>query len=172
MSEQSTNRTALPFRPMLELEMEMEVFMSDWLHCNQMSNYVARMVSHDRSDPVRHANLLSSALNELFEISFRSGSVPGRLHCDISRGDHLERIALTFPCTPEQRHLYRDASAKASGSGALESYLDALADENSVQEDIILLGLAINYDASLSLREVDGRALTVILDIPVEGLLN
>ncbi|AYG63339.1 ubiquinone biosynthesis methyltransferase UbiE (plasmid) [Rhizobium jaguaris] len=157
---------------MLELEMEMEIFMSDWLHCNQLSNYVARMVSHDRSDPVRHANLLSSALNELFEISFRSGSAPGRLHCDISRGDHLERISLTFPCAPEQQHLYRDASTKASGGGALERYLDALADENSVQEDIILLGLAINYDASLLLREVEGRALTVILDIPVEGLLN
>lgn len=152
--------------------MEMEIFMSDWLHCNQLSNYVARMVSHDRSDPVRHANLLSSALNELFEISFRSGCAPGRLHCNISRGDNLERIALTFPCASEQHHLYRDATAHASGGGALQRYLEALADENSAQEDIVLLGLAVNYDASLSLQEVDDQALTVVLDIPVEGLLN
>ncbi|MBB3458529.1 hypothetical protein FHT86_006855 [Rhizobium sp. BK313] len=172
MSEQSTDRTTFPFHPMLELEMEMEIFMSDWLHCNQLSNYVARMVSHDRSDPVRHANLLSSALNELFEISFRSGCAPGRLHCNISRGDNLERIALTFPCASEQHHLYRDATAHASGGGALQRYLEALADENSAQEDIVLLGLAVNYDASLSLQEVDDQALTVVLDIPVEGLLN
>jgi hypothetical protein len=157
---------------MLELEMEMEIFMSDWLHCNQLSNYVARMVSHDRGDPVRHANLLSSALNELFEISFRSGCASGRLQCNISRGDRLERIALTFPCAPEQQHLYRDATAKVSGGDALQRYLDALADEDSIQEDIILLGLAINYDASLSLQEEDDRVLTVVLDIPVEGLLN
>ncbi|MBB4566892.1 hypothetical protein [Rhizobium leucaenae] len=173
MSEQSAGRTALPFHPMLELEMEMDVFMSDWLHCNQLSNYVARMVSHDRSDPVRHANLLSSALNELFEISFRSGRASGRLHCNVSRGDGAERIALTFPCAPAQQHLYRDATARASKAGALQRYLDALADENSVsEEDVILLGLAINYDASLSLQQVEDRALTVVLDIPVEGLLN
>ncbi|OWW05443.1 ubiquinone biosynthesis methyltransferase UbiE [Rhizobium sp. R72] len=152
--------------------MEMATFTADWLHCDQLSNYVARMVSHDRRDPLRHSNLLSSALNELLEMSFRSDAQEGALICAFYRHEQIERIELSFPC-PSQQHRFYSELVEALKYGAnLANYVEVIADETVPLEKAILLGLAVNYDADIELRASKADALTFVVDLPLARLLN
>ncbi|MBZ9793093.1 ubiquinone biosynthesis methyltransferase UbiE [Rhizobium sp. 3T7] len=152
--------------------MEMATFTADWLHCDQLSNYVARMVSHDRRDPLRHSNLLSSALNELLEMSFRSNAQEGELICVFYRHKQIERIELSFPCPSQQRRFYAELVQGLKHSGQLAHYVEVIADETAPLEQAVLLGLAVNYDADIELRTSTADALTFVVDLPLERLLH
>ncbi|WP_028745755.1 hypothetical protein [Rhizobium mesoamericanum] len=160
------------FDQLLDLEMEMATFTADWLHCDQLSNYVARMVSHDRRDPLRHANLLSSALNELLEMSFRSDAQEGELTCGFYRRGQIERIELSFPCPSQQRRYYSDLVKGLKDNEQLASYIEIIGDETAPIEKAVLLGLAINYEAEIALRDSPADTLTFVVDLPLERLLN
>lgn len=160
------------FEPLLELEIEMAAFVADWLHCDQCAGYVARMVSHDRHDPIRHANLLSAALNELLEMSFHTRECNGTLVCRLYRNGSTERIELTFPCPAEQRISYQTIVARIENGQALANYLDLITSDAARAEHAILLGLAVNYDINIELREQDGGMLTFMVDFALERLLN
>jgi hypothetical protein len=56
-----------PADDLIEISMRMNDFSAEWMHCDRISSYVARMVSQNSADPLFHANLFSSALNELLE---------------------------------------------------------------------------------------------------------
>jgi len=62
------------FEPMIQIDMEMNAFVSTWRHCDYVSTYMARMIGQNRPDSVRHSNLFSSAFNELLEDRFLLGS--------------------------------------------------------------------------------------------------
>lgn len=160
------------FEQLLNLEMEMATFTADWLHCDQLSNYVARMVSHDRRDPLRHSNLLSSALNELLEMSFRSDAQEGELICVFYRHEQTERIELSFPCPSQQQRYYSELVQGLRHGGKLADYVEVIADETAPLEQAILLGLAVNYDADIELRASTADALTFVVDLPLERLLH
>ena len=160
------------FEPLLELEMEMATLVADWSHCDQSATYVARMVSHDRHDPIRHANLLSSALNELFEMSFHTRESDGTLTCRLYRNGLIERIELTFPCSAEQRNSYEAIVERIGDGQALANYLHVITDDAARAEHAILLGLAVNYDADIELSDQDGGRMTFVVDIALERLLN
>ena len=160
------------FEPLLELEMEMASFAADWLYCDQCSAYVASMVSHDRNDPIRHANLLSAALNELFEMSFHAKERNGVLTCRFCRNGATERIELTFPCSAERRGFYEAIVARIKSGQALASYLDVITSDDALSEHAILLGLAVNYDADIELFARDTGMLTFVVDLALERLLH
>lgn len=160
------------FEPLLELEMEMASFAADWLYCDQCSTYIARMVSHDRNDPIRHANLLSAALNELFEMSFHAREHNGALTCRFCRSGDVERIELTFPCPLEKRGFYGAIIDRIKGGHALTNYLDVITNDAARAEHAILLGLAVNYEAKIELWEADTGLLTFVVDLKFERLLN
>lgn len=164
--------TNTAFEQLLKLEIEMATFTADWLHCDQLSNYIARMVSHDRRDPLRHSNLLSSALNELLEMSFRSDAQQGELVCDLYRHEQTERIELSFPCPSQQRGFYSELVHGLKDSEKLANYVEVIADETAPIEQAVLLGLAVNYDAEIELRASAADALTFVVDLPLERLLN
>lgn len=160
------------FEPLLELEMEMATLVADWSRCDQCAAYVARMVSHDRHDPIRHANLLSSALNELFEMSFHTRESGGTLTCRFYRNGLIERIELTFPCSAEQRDSYQAIVERIGNGQALANYLDVITDDAARAEHAILLGLAVNYDADIGLSDQDTGVMTFVVDLALERLLN
>ncbi|MGY5776588.1 ubiquinone biosynthesis methyltransferase UbiE [Rhizobium sp. LEGMi135b] len=160
------------FEPLLELEMEMATLVADWSHCDQCAAYVARMVSHDRHDPIRHANLLSAALNELFEMSFHTRESDGALTCRFYRNGSIERIELTFPCSAEQRNSYEAIAERIGNGQALAGYLDVITDDAARAEHAILLGLAVNYDANIELSGRDRGVMTFVVDLALERLLN
>ena len=160
------------FKPLLELEMEMATLVADWAHCDQCAAYVARMVSHDRHDSIRHANLLSAALNELFEMSFHTRESDGVLRCRFYRNGTIERIELTFPCSAEQRNSYETIVERIGNGLALANYLDVITDDAARAEHAILLGLAVNYDADIELSAQDTGMMTFVVDLALERLLN
>jgi hypothetical protein len=165
-------QVAAAFEPLLELEMEMATLVADWSHCDQCAAYVARMVSHDRHDPIRHANLLSAALNELFEMSFHTRESDGALTCRFYRNGSTERIELTFPCSAEQCNSYQAIVERIGSGQALASYLDVITDDAAYAEHAILLGLAVNYDANIALSGQDTGLMTFVVDLTLERLLN
>ncbi|MCG5480375.1 MAG: ubiquinone biosynthesis methyltransferase UbiE [Ensifer alkalisoli] len=160
------------FEPLIELEMEMGTFLSDWDHCDHLSSFMARMISHNRTDPVRHSNFFSSALNELLEVSFRGGSPEGRIGCTVYRQGPKERVKLTFPCPPSQRQFYREAVSKTRKQDAYDRYLDAISNDLSPSREVILLDLAINFEAEISLDERTSPSITLVVDLPLEGIVS
>jgi hypothetical protein len=165
-------RAEAPFEPLLQFEMEMGSFLSDWHHCDHLSTFMARMISHNRTDPVRHSNFFSSALNELLEVSFRGGSTDGRMGCAVYRQGPTERVRLTFPCPPGQRQFYQEAVSKTRKANAYARYLDAISTELAPSREVILLDLAINFDAQLHLDESDPPSISLVVDLPLEGIVS
>ncbi|WP_245410748.1 ubiquinone biosynthesis methyltransferase UbiE [Rhizobium sp. JAB6] len=150
----------------------MATLVADWAHCDQCAAYVARMVSHDRHDPIRHANLLSAALNELFEMSFHTRESGGALTVRFYRNGSIERIELAFPCSAEQRNSYEAIIQRIRNGQALANYLDVITDDAARAEHAILLGLAVNYDADIELSVRDKEITTFVVDLALERLLN
>jgi hypothetical protein len=158
------------FEPMIQIDMEMNAFVSTWRHCDYVSTYMARMIGQNRSDSVRHSNLFSSAFNELLEVAFRTRHTDGELACRVSRQGATDRIELTFPCVPEERRFYEEAVAQVAGSEARERYLNSVSGDLAPTREILLLELGVDYDATLKVEEADGDAIKLVVDIPLEGL--
>ncbi|WEX74985.1 ubiquinone biosynthesis methyltransferase UbiE [Sinorhizobium numidicum] len=170
VSEKETAEAA--FEPLLQFEMEMGTFLSDWNHCDHLSSYVARMISHNRTDPIRHSNFFSSALNELLEVTFRGGSPDGLMGCAVYRNGPMERVKLTFPCPPGQRQFYHEAVSRTRQADAYARYLSSISTDLSPSREIILLDLAINFDAQVRLEETDPPSVTLVIDLPLEGAVS
>lgn len=164
--------TEAAFEPLLQFEMEMETFLSDWHHCDQLSTYIAKTTSHNRTDPVRHSNFLSSAINELLEVSFRSGSADGQIGCTVYRHGPTERVTLTFPCPPRQRQFFSEAVSKTRQGDVLARYLDSISTDLAPSRDAALLDLAINFDAKIWLENSTPPSITLVVDLPVEGMVS
>ncbi|WP_046117439.1 hypothetical protein [Ensifer aridi] len=172
MAVAEQERAEAPFEPLLQFEMEMGTFLSDWQHCDQLSTFMARMISHNRADPVRHSNFFSSALNELLEVSFRGASADGQIGCAVFRQGSTERVRLTFPCPPGQRQFYREAVSKTRRGNAYARYLDAISTDFAPSREAVLLDLAINFDAEIHLDESDPPSITLVVDLPLEGIVS
>lgn len=154
--------------PLLELELPLASFAAEWKHCDRMASYIARMVSVSRPDPQLTANLLSSALNEVFETLFRlQDETPGRLACRVSHPGMGERVELFFPCAPASRAFFRDALTLATRPDIETLYIDALISEGPISPFAGLLELVVDYGARLSLSETDA-GLHLILDLHLE----
>ena len=140
------------FVPLLQIEMEMGTFLSDWHHCDQLSTFIARTISHNRTDSIRHSNFFSSALNELLEVSFRGGSPDGQIGCAVYRHGNTERVRLTFPCPSGQKQFFSEAVSKTRREDALERYLDYISSDLAPSQDAVFLDLSINFDAQIHLE--------------------
>ena len=158
------------FAPMIQIDMEIKAFVSAWSHCHYVSSYMARMISQNRSDSVRHSNLFSSALNELLEVAFRTRHAGGELACRVSRHGATDRIELTFPCVPEEREFYEEAVSRVAGTDARERYLNSVSGDVAPSREVVLLELAVDYNAALRVEEADGDAIKLVVDLPLEGL--
>ncbi|MDX8433544.1 ubiquinone biosynthesis methyltransferase UbiE [Mesorhizobium sp. M4B.F.Ca.ET.215.01.1.1] len=157
------------FEPMIQIDMEIRNFVSAWRHCDYVSTYVARMISQTRSDSVRHSNLFSSAFNELLEVAFRTRHGDGELACRVSRHGATDRIELTFPCVAEERQFYKEAVSQVAGLEARERYVSSVSGDIAPSREIVLLELAVDYNATLRVEEADGDAIKLVVDLPLEG---
>lgn len=161
-----------PYRPMIEVELGIEELQAEWLHCDCIANFVANMISHNRSDSVRHANLFSSALNELLELAFRAPRLPeGRMVCSVLRQGPVERVALTFPATDSDAAFYDKAVGAAGEPDAEERYLTALA-RRSEPAHQKLTSLVLECNARVSVTRADAHSITLWVDLPLEGLVS
>ncbi|WP_292622697.1 ubiquinone biosynthesis methyltransferase UbiE [Mesorhizobium sp.] len=160
------------FAAMIQVDMEINTFVSEWRHCDYVSTYMARMVSQNRSDSVRHSNLFSSAFNELLEVAFRTRHADGELACRVSRHGATDRIELTLPCVAEERQFYEEAVSQVAGFEAGERYLGSVSGDLAPSREVVLLELAIDYNATLRVEEADGDTIKIVVDLPLEDLQN
>lgn len=154
------------FLPLLALDMDMESFAASWANCDRLSSYVARMVSHNRTDSLLFANLFSSALNELLETAFRNHGAAGagRFACRVWRAGGVDRIALSLPASAEAAAFYESAIARLAQPEVEALYREALFSSGPLDPRIGLLELAVDYGASLSVAHApDMLHLTVDL---------
>ena len=158
------------FSPMIQVDMEFKWFVSDWQHCDYISTYLARAISHNRPDSVLYSILSSSAFNELLEVAFRTRHPGGVLACRLSRYEETDRIELTFPCTQEEQQFYESAILRVRDADAEDRYINSLSGDVAPSRDMVLLELAIDYNASLRLEAVDTETITLVVDLPLGGL--
>jgi hypothetical protein len=156
------------FRALLEIAIKADVFSSNWEHCDRIASYVARMVSHNRTDSLLYSNLFSSALNELLETAFRSHKGEGEIACKVLRAGPIDRVELTIPCDAETRSFYRDAIEVVQRPDAAESYMAALFADGPVDRRIGLLELAVDYRAKFSLGDAEPSSIRLVADLALD----
>lgn len=155
-SEGLSSNSDIPL--MLQMDLDISDFCSDWAHCDLMSAYLARMVSHNRLDSLLFSNLYSSAVNELLETVFRVHGTTGKLECTVRRSGGLDRITLTFPADDRTFETYRNAIGKVAADNAETIYLQTLFSDAEPDVSLGLLELGVDYGARLSIdRHEDGR---------------
>ena len=148
--------------------MDVGVFASDWTHCDRISSYVARMVSHNRLDSLLYSNLFSSAMNELLETVFRIHAPYGRFACVVERSERIDRVRLLVPCRSTDLEFYRQAAHQARRKDAGDLYRAALLSPGPLSPFTGLLELAVDYDALISIEEHGDESLSVIADLALE----
>jgi hypothetical protein len=161
--------TADGFTPLVEVDMDANVFGASWSHCDHLSSYVARMVSHNRTDSLLYSNLFSSALNELLETAFRMNAAAGKFQCRIWRRDGVDRVELIIPCHAEQMMFYLETVALARQVDAVERYRNMLFSEDRFDARTGLLELAVDYAAEISVSPVGEHAVRLTADLALEA---
>lgn len=156
------------FALLLRFDMGIDDFSSDWAYCDRLSSYMARMVSHNRSDSVLYSNLLSSALNELLETVFRCHQGGGEFTCAISRKGVRDRVELTIPVDSTASRFYYDAVAGVSAPDAAEQYRNALFSEGPLPASLGLLELAVDYTARFSIEALGEGSLRLLAELALE----
>jgi hypothetical protein len=132
--------------------MGIDQFASEWLHCDRISSYVARMVSHNRPDPLLHANLLSSALNELLEIAFAHHAPQGDFSCRVSRAGSADVIELTLPCDDAALGFYKGAAEQLKRADLADAYQAALFSPGAGDPHLGLFEIAVDYKAMIKIE--------------------
>ena len=148
--------------------MAIEDFSSEWLHCDRISSYVARMVSHNRADSLLYANLLNSALNELLETVFVNHGPGGHFSCRVSRAGARDVIELSFPCDGETLSFYAEAATRLQRQDVADMYHTALLATGEQDPILGLLEIAVDYQANISIAAAGGR-LTLSAEMALEG---
>jgi hypothetical protein len=153
---------------LLEVSIGIEDFSSEWLHCDRLSSYVARMVSHNRADSLLYANLLSSALNELLETVFSHHGPQGEFHCRVKRSGMKDVIELTLPCDEDALRFYNDAAALLQRRDVAEAYQAALFSPGAQDPRLGLLEVAVDYQAQISIVPAGGQII-LSAEMTIEG---
>ncbi|HVW54575.1 MAG TPA: ubiquinone biosynthesis methyltransferase UbiE [Rhizobiaceae bacterium] len=156
------------FKSLIEIDLNSGVFGSNWAHCDQISTYVARMVSHNRSDSLLYANLLSSALNELLETVFRMHRRDGSFLCAVKRRGPVDRVEITVSCQAEHLAFYRGVMNVLEGPDVAKRYRETLVAAAAPGPQVGLLELAVDYAAKLSVDEIGDGFLRLTADLALE----
>jgi hypothetical protein len=155
-------------RELMQLKVEISTFRTSWDNCGLMADYLADIVSEGSSDPVRSSHFISGALNEMLEEVFRSAPAYGHLACEVASSPASHSLALTFPNHGEIAAAYKKVSAIIAEGRSLHEYLADLQRDNAGPK-FVLLGLAINYKAAISVTDCVNDTVRVVLDLPIEG---
>lgn len=142
---------------LLEVSMGIEDFSSEWMHCDRISSYVARIVSHNRADSLLYANLLSSALNELLETVFANHGPEGDFSCRVHRAGGADVIELSLPCDDEAMRFYTDTATLLARRDVAEVYRSALFSHGPQDPRLGLLEVAVDYQARISIAPAGNR---------------
>jgi hypothetical protein len=152
-------------------------FVDGWTHCQHVADYLARFAASDRFDPAQLTTRLSTYLNEVLELVYRSeppaGDVvvaiyrlPERLQVEVrcplaSAADGADRLA----GAERLRRSVRRASDPAAAATYRRGFLELL--DGDHDGDAGLLELVALHGIKLELREASD-AMVVRLQVPHE----
>ena len=168
-SEAASTRS---FEPLIELAMTARAFSASWSQCSHIATYVARTVSHNRTDSTLYSNLFSSAINELLELAYRSHRGEGLVACRVLRRGAVDRIEINIPCAPSHSRFLLSAVEHLSGPGSEARYLDALTSDEEGHSDIGLLELAHDYGADISAKAENHEQVRFTVDLRLEDQVS
>lgn len=155
-------------QPLLELAMPLATFLAEWKNCDRLASYLARMASVSRPDPLLYTNLLSSALNEVFETVFRTVDLTtGNLACTISHHAGTDRIAISFRCGRGARSFFAEALTLSRQPNVEALYIEALLTDGPISPFAGLLELIVDYGARFSTTETKDT-LHLVLDLDLD----
>jgi hypothetical protein len=147
----------------------MAAFAGDWSHCDQVANYLAQLVSHDRADTFLYSNLLSTVLNELLEAVFARHRPAGNLQCLLGRSGAVDRIELAIPVDDEARGFYERSVAAARETGVAEIYTRSLLGKEPPERSLGILELAADYGARFSIESAAGPGeIRLVVEVSLE----
>lgn len=155
--------------PLVEISMGIDAFASEWLHCDRISSYIAGMVSHNRTDSLLYANLLSSALNELLETAFAHHGPDGNFCCRVSRSGESDVIELDLPCDEKALAFYRAAADRLRQPDLAAAYHAALFAPEAADPHLGLLEVAVDYRARITILPEQGNRLKLAAEMVLEG---
>lgn len=156
-------------KPLVEISMGIEDFASEWVHCDRISSYLARMVSHSRADSLLYANLLSSALNELLETAFAHHGPEGDFSCRVCRSGETDVIELELPCDETALGFYAAAAQRLEQPDLAGAYHAALFSPGAPDPHLGLLEVAVDYRARISISPGADNRLTLAAEMSLEG---
>ena len=156
------------FQTLLEFDMDALAIDEHWTYCDHIANFVARMVSHNRTDPFLYSNLLSASLNELFETVYRTRKEAGQLRFRFLRNEHGDRIQLSLPCSKEEQEFLHDTLDEIHSPDAAETYLQFLFSEGNLDRRIGLFELSQTYQAKIEMKVPQTKAVLLTIDLALD----
>lgn len=156
------------YQELIRFELDVDNFAADWGHCGLISSHLASLVSHKRRDPHYYANLLSSALNELFEVAFRVHGPEGAIGCAILHDGPADRIVMDIPCDARSLRFYEEAITLSRSADVAALYVGCLLDERNFDPRTGLFELAVDYQARLAIENATSGALRLTVDLTLE----
>jgi hypothetical protein len=157
-----------PYAPTLEVTISTGAFDSNWANCERVASYLARAVSHNRRDSLLHYNLLSSALNEILELAFRSHAPGAAITCSLLRKEGLDRVVLSVPGNEELSTAYRKMVGDAGRDNSAQRLASEILAGVPASAGLSLMELAANYKAEFRLEISDDRRISLVTDLALE----
>ena len=157
-----------PYAPTLEITISTGAFDSHWANCERVSSYIARAVSHNRPDALLHYNLLSSALNEILELAFRSHAPGAAISCSVLRRDGMDRIVLSLPGDADLADTYRRMVAEAAQGDSARRLAHQILAGAPPSGGLSLMELAANYKAKFHLEISENHRISLVTDLALE----
>ncbi len=153
---------------LIEVSMRMDDFSSEWMHCDRISSYIARLVAQDRPDPLYYENLFSSAMNELLETVYLNHGSEGDLTCRVRRMDETDVIEIGLPSDEKTSDFYTDVVSALDGRDIEDLYNAALFAAGQRDARLGMFELAVDYKAKITVLTSSGR-LTLSTQIAFGG---
>lgn len=169
MPDHSSTTVDSSDKALLSTCLEIRRFASDWTHCDQLSNFLARSASLDRPDPFFFANLLSTILNEVFESIFHYHAEEGEIVLSLSRGELDTTLDASIPVNPEAREFYTKISRELAEHEAEDLFRDHLMGPNIDDPAIGFFELAAIYQARINIEPVsDGKVIHLVIHVRID----
>lgn len=151
--------------PILQMQLDYVGLTDAWEHCDQVANLLGRLGSFNRVDGQMHANLLSTVLNEVFEIVYWKASAAGLVKCALYQHGERDFIEIEIEAKDTDIRFYEAAVSVARSKDVQDLYLRTLANDLP-DRSFGLLELAANYGAEISLAsDVRTQSVRIIVDV-------
>jgi len=153
---------ALEQTPVISARISTDGFAASWRHCQLIADFTAGFASSNFFDAQRHANILSSFLNELIELAFHRHKPAANLLVEVFKQGEALLLCLTVPAGPDLQSEYLSIFHQVRDEGSM-AYLrasfrgqpdDPTTSPTSLIEMVRVYGLNLDIQASRNAQTV------------------